>query len=311
MPKTTRRATQFTLCLLIVATFLFTPQPLLAADGKPDIHGLTDTYIAKRGDTLFSIALDHGMHPVDLAHMNQMSLAEAIYVGEAIRIPAADTVLAGTMAGPLMTVDLRQYTVQPGDSIGSIAARYGTEATAIARLNNLVNPSLIVPGQELQIPPGGYLGQHNSIVMGEDGYHKHLSFPTMTEKWIDVDLSEQRVVAYEGTSPTKTFIISSGRNGTPTVTGTFRIWAKNPAQLMSGPGYYLPNVQWVQYFYQDYSFHGTYWHSNFGAPMSHGCINMTNADAKWLYDWASPENPDQKWLISENLQDSTLVVVHY
>jgi lipoprotein-anchoring transpeptidase ErfK/SrfK len=56
---------------------------------------------------------------------------------------------------------------------------------------------------------------------------------------------------------------------------------------MSGPGYYLPNVQWVMYFYQGYGFHGTYWHNNFGNPMSHGCVNMTNDDALWLFNFAS------------------------
>jgi lipoprotein-anchoring transpeptidase ErfK/SrfK len=55
---------------------------------------------------------------------------------------------------------------------------------------------------------------------------------------------------------------------------------------MWGPGYDLPNVQWVMYFYRDYSLHGAYWHNNFGQPMSHGCVNMRNEDAKWLYDWA-------------------------
>ena len=55
---------------------------------------------------------------------------------------------------------------------------------------------------------------------------------------------------------------------------------------MTGPGYDLPDVPWTMYFYQDYGIHGTYWHHNFGHPMSHGCVNMQTDDAKWLYDWA-------------------------
>jgi lipoprotein-anchoring transpeptidase ErfK/SrfK len=114
------------------------------------------------------------------------------------------------------------------------------------------------------------------------------------DKWIRVDLSEQMLFAYESGVPTRAFIISSGLPRTPTVTGEFRIRVKVRSQTMSGGDpelgndYSLPNVEWVQYFYEDYGFHGTYWHNNFGNPMSHGCVNMTNADAKWLFDWAGP-----------------------
>ena len=72
----------------------------------------------------------------------------------------------------------------------------------------------------------------------------------------------------------ETFIISSGKKGTPTVTGTFRIYVKYSSAPMSGPGYYLPGVPYVMYFYKDYGLHGTYWHNNFGTPMSHGCVNL-------------------------------------
>jgi lipoprotein-anchoring transpeptidase ErfK/SrfK len=141
------------------------------------------------------------------------------------------------------------------------------------------------------------------------GYATPVEFPTKTEKWIDVNLTEQRVVAYEGTQPVRSFIISSGLPGTPTVTGTFRIWVRTPRQTMSGPGYSLPNVQWVQYFHGDYAFHGAYWHNNWGQPMSRGCINMRNEDAEWLYKWAMPEwNGEQGWLRPTE-ENATLVVV--
>ena len=117
--------------------------------------------------------------------------------------------------------------------------------------------------------------------------------PKDEAKWIRVDLSEQIVVAYEGDRPIRAFVVSSGLKRTPTVTGEFRIKTKVKSQTMTGGegAYYysLPNVKWVQYFYQEYSFHGTYRHNNFGEPKSHGCLNMTNADAKWLFDWAGPE----------------------
>jgi lipoprotein-anchoring transpeptidase ErfK/SrfK len=107
------------------------------------------------------------------------------------------------------------------------------------------------------------------------------------ERWIEVNLTNQTLSAYEGGDLIKSFTISSGRPNTPTVVGEFKVWAKVRIQAMSGPGYYIENVPWVMYFYGDYGIHGTWWHNNFGTPMSAGCVNMTIADAQWMYNWAS------------------------
>ena len=115
-------------------------------------------------------------------------------------------------------------------------------------------------------------------------------------RWIDVNLSTQSVYAYEGDTVVNSFIVSTGTQYTPTVTGKFKIWIKLKSASMSGPGYYLPNVSYVMYFYKGYGLHGTYWHSNFGTPMSHGCVNLRTSDAEWLYYWAS---------------EGTVVNVHY
>lgn len=136
------------------------------------------------------------------------------------------------------------------------------------------------------------------------------------EKWIEVDLSEQKVYIYEGTEQVNEFVVSTGLPGTPTVTGEFRMWIRTPMQDMSGGNrasgnyYYLKDVQWVQYFYQSYGFHGTYWHNNFGNPMSRGCVNMTNDDAEWLFNWAFPQwDGDAGWF-KPTSENATLVVVH-
>ncbi|RPH75707.1 murein L,D-transpeptidase [bacterium] len=107
------------------------------------------------------------------------------------------------------------------------------------------------------------------------------------ERWIDVNLSEQRVYAYEGEVVVNSFLVSTGVAQTPTVTGEYKIYVKVRIQDMSGPGYYLQDVPWVMFFYDEYGFHGTYWHNNFGTPMSRGCVNLTVDDAAWLYNWAS------------------------
>lgn len=106
-------------------------------------------------------------------------------------------------------------------------------------------------------------------------------------RWIDVDLTNQRVYAYEGDTVVNSFIVSTGTWLTPTVTGQFNIYVKYRSNKMSGPGYYLPDVPYIMYFHGSYGLHGTYWHNNFGTPMSHGCVNLTIDDAGWLYNWAS------------------------
>jgi lipoprotein-anchoring transpeptidase ErfK/SrfK len=108
-----------------------------------------------------------------------------------------------------------------------------------------------------------------------------------TESWIDVNLSAQTVQAYIGRELQNTFIVSTGTWRTPTVTGQYRIYVKYRYADMSGPGYYLPDVPYVMYFYKGYGLHGTYWHNNFGTPMSHGCINLRTDEAGWLFDFAS------------------------
>jgi len=106
-------------------------------------------------------------------------------------------------------------------------------------------------------------------------------------RWIDVDLTHQSVYAYEGDTIVNSFIVSTGTWATPTVTGQYKVYVKYRSAKMSGPGYYLPNVPYIMYFYGSYGLHGTYWHNNFGTPMSHGCVNLRTEDAEWLFNWAS------------------------
>ncbi|MGD9030283.1 MAG: L,D-transpeptidase family protein [Anaerolineae bacterium] len=106
-------------------------------------------------------------------------------------------------------------------------------------------------------------------------------------RWIDVDLTHQTVTAYEGQTSVRTTLASTGLPRTPTPVGEYTIYVKYVEEDMSGPGYYLPNVPYTMYFHRGYGIHGTYWHSNFGHPMSHGCINLPTEEAEWFFDWAS------------------------
>ncbi|GIK08434.1 MAG: hypothetical protein JETCAE02_08280 [Anaerolineaceae bacterium] len=126
----------------------------------------------------------------------------------------------------------------------------------------------------------------------------------LQEKRIDVNLTTQTLTALEYGKPVFETKISSGANfprkpgqiSTVTPKGDFRIFEKKPSVHMGNGNlvadiddYELPGVSWVAYFTEHgHAFHGTYWHDNFGTPMSHGCINMRSSEARWLFRWALP-----------------------
>jgi lipoprotein-anchoring transpeptidase ErfK/SrfK len=175
------------------------------------------------------------------------------------------------------------YVVQRGDTLARIAARYGVSTSALASANGIRNSNLIYTGQRLVIPgassvkaPGTQLPSVSAPVAG---------------RWIDINLSQQRITAYQGRTAVFSGLISSGVAGRRTPTGRFAVRTKIPAQRMTGPGYNLPGVPYVMYFAGANAIHGAYWHNNFGHPMSHGCVNMRIPEAKWLYNWASIGTP--------------------
>jgi hypothetical protein len=111
------------------------------------------------------------------------------------------------------------------------------------------------------------------------------------QKHIYVDLTHQKLFAFQGDKLIMETLVSTGKWGR-TPTGDFAIWIKLRATRMTGGQgddfYDLPNVEYTMYFYHDFALHGAYWHNNFGHPMSHGCVNMRTEDAHALYDWADP-----------------------
>ena len=121
---------------------------------------------------------------------------------------------------------------------------------------------------------------------------------TTQPKHIYIDLSAQKLYAYQGTDLYLETLVSTGKWGR-TPAGEYRIWVKIRSTRMAGgsgnDAYNLPNVPYVMFFYGDqlskgrgFGLHGTYWHNNFGHEMSHGCVNLRNIDAKALYDWTNP-----------------------
>ena len=230
------------------------------------------------------------MEVVELMKMRKMVLFGALFaLVMAVWLPSVANAASGDGVSATAETKYKVYVVKKGDTLGKIARKFDVKIATIVKINKLGGASRIYVGQKLRIPvkprPAEQSkNQPTSNFKGPNAY-----------KWIEVDLSQQRLYAHENGKVVFTTLISSGVAGHRTPIGRFRIWAKVRSQTMSGPGYNLPNVQWVMYFAGENAIHGTYWHHNFGRPMSHGCINATNQAAKWLYNWAPPR---------------TIVVVH-
>ncbi len=143
------------------------------------------------------------------------------------------------------------------------------------------------------------------------------------EKWIDVDLTRQALVAFEGTRPVFATLISSGRRNAedkekdfPTPVGIYRIREKHVTTTMDGDvasdgPYSIEDVPWVMYFQGSYALHGAFWHDQFGHMRSHGCVNMSPEDARTVFAWSEPQLPTG-WhgVFSKDERSGTRIVVH-
>jgi LysM repeat protein len=294
--------------------------PLFAAE--PTHH------VVQPGETLASIANLYGLTVQQLAQLNNIANPNHILRGQTLTvftapepiIPAealetaattiapADTAVepveeihptatieivqptAQPTVAPTPTTATTTYTVRPGETLASIAQRFGVTWPAIVQANNISNPNLVNAGQVIIIPDAKTVTDLSSVSPASlvpDAPSATVS----VGKQIIVDISDSRIYAYENGRLVRSVLASTGLPATPTVKGNFTVQRKYPSQLMSGPGYYLPNVQWIMYFYAGYAVHGTYWHNNFGQPMSHGCVNLPNDEAQWFYEWAPVGTP--------------------
>lgn len=139
-------------------------------------------------------------------------------------------------------------------------------------------------------------------------------------KWIEVDLFEQTIAAYEGERMVYATLISSGRTSTATPPGLYQLWSKVREGKMSNPDvedgspawYFIEDVPWTLYFNEGYSIHAAFWHDAFGFTRSHGCVNLSPRDAQWFFNWADPMIPeDLKVAYIGGTTPNTWVWVHF
>ena len=269
--KTHRRSLAAVIIVVLAALF-FAPNRASAADPS--------FVVVRWGDTLFSIAARNNTTVNALVSANGLPNAKFIFVGQRLVMPAS-------AQAPRPATD-SVYVVRAADTLFSIAVRNGISVNALMLANGIANPNFIYTGQRLNLP-----------MIGAPVSNPVASSPVAVSagKWIDVNIRTQTVTAYEASRAVRSALVSTGVAAHPTPVGRFAIYVKYKTQTMTGGSkaagdyYFLPNVPNVMYFYRDYALHGTYWHKNFGRPMSRGCVNLTLADAEWFFSWAQVGTP--------------------
>lgn len=171
----------------------------------------------------------------------------------------------------------------------------------------------VFDGQRIAVP---------SVELASVDHTNVLGVADPSERWIEIDLSDQTLRAWDGDQIYLETLVSTGLPGTPTPTGEFHVWVKMRATRMEGGEgsryYNLPNVPYVMYLQNDkipgwlgYGIHGTYWHNDFGSPRSHGCINLPTPVAEKLYYWAQPVLPASKQSVFASADNPGIrVVIH-
>ncbi len=142
--------------------------------------------------------------------------------------------------------------------------------------------------------PGGSLGR-NAVRVVRAYARPPEAKPV--DRWLHIDLTEQVLTAYEGDKLVFATLVSTGkddRKSHMTKEGTFRIYARSVHSSMRGKpsdDYYAEQVPFTMHFDSGRALHGAYWHDQFGIKKSHGCVNLSPADAEWVFHWAPPTLP--------------------
>lgn len=187
------------------------------------------------------------------------------------------------ISGPFVTLSKTQVEVTRDDGTTAILSKGVTGS-------DIINKSVIASDVAKDLLNNKATDKILSV--------KYADFKTVGantyDKWIEVDLTNKKLYAYEQSTLIKTFLISAGAPATPTVTGQYAIYSKIAQQDMrgsnvDGSSYFQPKVAWVNYFYGSYAIHGNYWRplswfGNFNS--SHGCVGLPDSEAQWVYSWA-------------------------
>ena len=298
---------------------------LLAPADAALAQGGTVTHLVSPGENLYRISLRYGVSVQALMQANGLAKASSLRAGQRLIIPTSSSTGSLALAAipppdvpedPAVQEGATTHSVAVGENLYRISLNYGVNVQALAWANGLNNPNLLYVGQRLVIPNRQDASasptptpQPETVVVTTSipqlettisltetalvtetaaslATQPELAASSSISKEIVVVLNEQKVYAYQDGQVVHSSLASTGIARYPTPVGQYHIYTKYISTLMRGPGYYLPNVPYTMYFYGSYGLHGTYWHKNFGHPMSHGCVNLPTEEARWFYEWA-------------------------
>lgn len=236
------------------------------------------THTVQLGDTLEKLARQYGVTTAAIIEANGIRNPDLLWVGQKLIIPASTApkpTATQAAAGPTV------YVVKSGDTLSQIAQRFGTTVSALVAANGLLSADNITVGTRLVIPkPGDSSG---ASVLGQ---------PT---KFV-VSISQQRCWLYRGDVVIAKWVCSTGRAGSGTRTGTFRIQSKMVKAFGSTWNIWMP--YWLGIYWAGASengIHGLPWNAKtgvqvwtgyVGTPITYGCVMLDNVNAKMLYDVA-------------------------
>jgi LysM repeat protein len=248
-----------------------------SATSAPDATAVGGTHVVSPGENLHRIALRYGTTVQTLAQLNGIISTNHVVVGQALRVP--DVVLTPATVPPAEDMT-KMHTVQPSETLATIAMRYGASAWTLAQVNAISNPSLIFPGQVLIIPGGNDTAPAATNTGGE--------------KHVVVDISEQHLYAYQGETLVYSFVASTGMYRSPTRTGTFSVLNKIPNAY--GSTWNLQMPYWLGIYWSGGLQNGIHalpilsngqrlWAGYLGTPISYGCVVLDTYEARLLYEW--------------------------
>jgi len=243
------------------------------------------THTIARGENLYRIALKYGVTVKALVELNGLYNADQVMAGQQLTIP-------GSAAASSVSYQPQHasttHTVQTGETLTSIAHRYGVSLWTLVQVNNVSNPALIMSGQTLVIPSPGSLASPSS------------STQPVGDKRVVIDLSDQRMSTYKGNTRIHHFVVSTGMPGANTAPGTYRVLDKYPNAYASTWNLQMP--YWLGIYWAGSLENGIHalpilpngqllWAGYLGTPVSYGCVILGTQEARTLYHWAEVGTP--------------------